>query len=578
MTRAILAIGTLLLAFPAVVHADALSPWVQNALDRMDAGISAAGTFGPEPSCNNNDKDGLIAEAQAAVRDYIDVRQQISRHNGYLRENTVCYQSDLNLLEDKIHEVREAMVDAVQTCSSTRMRTLREVFAFGSDAYRLLALSGNDPSASSDLLRYEYLWEDAGLLAAGTGGGLTDKHADAPLCPFTTDFAPRSIGYTLEDWMEGDHTLGKMNMKSYGCDAETMRNLQWQTAETSSTADFFEATDAFGQQLAAIVSAFENNINATIAALRGTSPNTEPLPPPTTLPHAELTGCLRPQFGRVTSKAGMPWDSFYDDYPNYYNEENMRILGSLVTFDPPPELALPIGLFLRPAYDYFAEYSNAISMSRRLTAKRTLIGNERPLPVRAQGRGEGFDTSMFLFIYGTDAAAQYRTISASIDRQTGFLEGASRDAIERTMDGFLPLQEAVTDLSIVAEEELPKYIQDFGFFMLRQCVNGHCSAVDGTLDTMMKRIYNPYCHPYVSGAYKSARTHIMCFCITKDEDPDGLDLDGCDCLNPGSSDCQHYCAYCQTSPTQEEIDEFNDKEPELFPGCRVEHGDPDTGY
>jgi hypothetical protein len=130
----------------------------------------------------------------------------------------------------------------------------------------------------------------------------------------------------------------------------------------------------------------------------------------------------------------------------------------------------------------------------------------------------------------------------------------------------------------VAEEELPKYIQDFGYFMLRQCVNGHCSAENGTLDTMMKRIYNPYCHPYVSGEYKDARTHIKCLCITKDEDPNGLDLDNCNCDNPGPDDCKVYCAYCQKNPTDEERNEYNEMEPELFPGCRVEHGDPDTGY
>lgn len=585
MRRTSLLTGTLLLLLaPTLVRAEALSPWVQEVLDRVDAGIAAAGIYGPEPSCRNDDKDGLISEAQAAIRDYIDVRQQISRHNGYLRENTVCFQSDLNLLEDKIHEVREAMVDAVSTCSSTRMRTLREVFAFASDAYRLLALGGNDPSTSSDMLLYEYLWEDSGLLQSGTGGGLTDKHADAPLCPFTTDYSPRSIGYTFNDAAGEGLTLESTDLKSYGCDAETMRNLQNQTDETDKTASYFEETDAFAQELATTVSTFVNNINATIAALRGTNPNTDPLPQPTAPPHAELSGCLRPQFPpAATSKGDLPWDSFFDDYPDYFGAEYMHDVEiapgvSLVTYNPPPEKALPIGLFLRPAYDYFSEFSNPVSMHRRLAAKRTLIGNERPLPVKAQGRGESFDNSMFLFIYGTDAAAQYRYISASIDRQTGFLEGTNRDAIERTIDGFLPLQDAVTDISIVAEEELPKYIQDFGYFMLRQCVNGHCSAENGTLDTMMKRIYNPYCHPYVSGEYKDARTHIKCLCITKDEDPNGLDLDNCDCNNPGPDDCKVYCAYCQKNPTDEERNEYNEMEPELFPGCRVEHGDPDTGY
>lgn len=590
MRRLSLTVGLITLLLPVAVHAEALSPWLQEVLDRIDAGMSTADAR-PAGTCNPDKDNGYLAEAEASIREFIDVRRQISRYQAYTKENTICFQSDVDLLEDKINELRTTIVDDAEACKLESMRILIEVLNFAVKAYDLLMLGGNDPSIRSDILQYEYFWESEALLESGSGSGITDTHSDAAQCPYTTDYSPHAVGYVIADG--GSIVVDSSDIKSYGCDASVLENMPDQTQEMIDMLRFLngdggdnEGTIEFAKNMTTSLEQFLTNLDTIIADLRGTTPTSSfPAvmdPPPD---HEERTGCLRPQVPLVALNPGdnAP-DSMLDDYPDYYSEDNMREVEIapgvfFQTFNPAPEEALPVGAHLRPAYDYFSIFSNPILMHRRFTAKKNSLGNNRPLPVRAQG-GEGIERSMFLLIYGADAPAQYRSISASVDRQTGFLEAASRDAIERTMQAYAPLQTAITTLSEVTEKELPEYIQDFGYFMLRQCVNGHCSEVDGTLDNMQKRIFNPACHPYVSGDYTDTRTHIKCLCIPKSaEEPDGLDVDACDCGGtPQDGDCKPWCAYCQQDPSQEERDKWADMEPELYPGCRVEQGDPESGY
>ncbi|HRH92898.1 MAG TPA: hypothetical protein PKV72_00010 [Candidatus Peribacteria bacterium] len=592
MKRASLAIGLLTLLMPLAAHADALSPWTQQVIDRIQMGMDTADSFASGGTCDPDKEDGYLAESETAIRRFIDVREQISRHNAFLKENTLCLQSDLDLLEDKINDLRVAIVDADTACNLKSMRVLTNVVEFAVQAYNLLVVGGNDPSVKDDLLRYEYFWESADLVNSGSGTALNDVHEDAAQCPYTTDYSPHAIGYVQTDG--GPVTPGADDLKSYGCDAETIGNIAVHTQEMDGMDRFLngdggdnEGTLDFIKNISTIVTTFSTNIDTTIANLRGTG-STTPYPPPLANPppHDKVSGCLRPQVPLVAINPGdtMP-DSMLDDYPDYYSADNAREVQIapgvfFQTFNPPPEEALPIGAFLRPAYDYFSIFSNPVNMQRRFTAKKTVIGYARPLTLDAQGLGPEVPTSLYLLIYGIDAPSQYRTISASIDRETGFIEAASRDGIERTLQAYAPLQGAITKLSEVTDKELPAYIQDFGYFMLRQCADGHCSAVNGTLDTMEKRIYNPSCHPYVSGDYTDARTHIKCLCIPKsNEEPDGLDVAACDCGGtPQAGDCQTWCAYCQEDPSQAERDKYADMEPELYPGCRVEQGDPDSGY
>ncbi len=587
MKRFLAITGLLLLAAPTAAHADPLSPWVQEVIERIDMGIATADAVAGSGTCEPEKDDGYLLEAGAFIKDFVDTRQQITRHNAFLRENTVCFQSDIDLLEDKADELRIKIIDAAEACSLREMRILGDILSFTTKAYGILVNGGTDPSVKSDLLKYEYFWETEDRLNSGSGSGITDTHVDAEECPYTTDYSPRSIGYVLAD--AGGTTVviggGPQDVKKYGCDEEVLPAIEVQTQEMDDMTEFHDATDEFATNITNMVRDFVTNIETSIAALRGDTPDFTFPQENNVGGHEEITGCLRPQVPLtfINPDDGAP-DSMLDDYPDYYSEGNMTEIEIapgvfFQSFNPPPEEALPIGMFLRPAYDYFSIYSNAISMQRRFTNKKTVLGQNRPLPIRAQDP-DAFNAGLFLVIYGSDALVQYREIAVSIDQQTAFIEAASRDAIERTLQAYAPLQDAITELSEVVEEDVPAYIQDFGYFMLRQCVNGHCSAEGGTLDTMMKRIYNPSCHPYISGDYTDVRTHIKCLCITKDEDPElGLDVGGCDCSGtPQAGDCQTWCAYCQKDPSQEEQEKYASMEPELFPGCRVEIGDPDTGY
>ncbi|MBP7114148.1 MAG: hypothetical protein KBA40_01710, partial [Candidatus Peribacteraceae bacterium] len=152
---------------------------------------------------------------------------------------------------------------------------------------------------------------------------------------------------------------------------------------------------------------------------------------------------------------------------------------------------------------------------------------------------------------GATTATRLRHISGNIEREMAIFESGNTDALQRMQDSSVPLEAAVQSLIKVVDEELPeKYIPELAFFLARSCVDGYCQ---NTLDAVLKRTFNPYCHPYVSGKYLEEDAYKKCFCDPEIESSDG-DFWNTYCSDDLSGDREKYEAM----------------ESEFFPGCMEE--------
>jgi hypothetical protein len=197
-------------------------------------------------------------------------------------------------------------------------------------------------------------------------------------------------------------------------------------------------------------------------------------------------------------------------FPDYFDAKHQReetVAGiTRITYSPPADQILPSWLLFRPTNDFFTSFPNVVNLSRAYTDQRAVFGHERPLP----DNGMGAFVDLFALMRDLSAVPALESTSSTLERQSALIDAISRDAIERTDSASEPLRTAVRSLTFVVDDFLPKeYIPSFIYFLRRFCVDGHCSQ---TLDTVAKRIFNPYCHPYISGKYTEDDVPAKCYC------------------------------------------------------------------
>ncbi len=501
MQRLLLITGFLLL--PTSVHAEALSPWVAAVLVRTQAGIDLANGLS-HTSCDEQTVQSEISNNQSLIRELVIPSLQREAEAESLREGTVCFQSDKHLLELKLREIQDAMSTAIEHCKVSTTKALRENYRFLFGAYASFLKGGTNPAYKDDLLRYRYPFHDIDLWNAGARDPVALTGSTAPLCPYTTDFGVRSIGY-LPTSVGGP----SLDVRSFGCDQTVLETIPAPYDDEARTLkNFMDLTNNLSVTLFDIVSQTLFHLDDVIGMLNKTiPPSAAPgsKPPP---PHAEQTGCLKPIQPDFTSDSPAYIDALLSTYPDYFESYNLRDDGSgNFTFNPLPDETLPTGMLNLPIIDYFLSTPNAGILTRSYIDLRAITGAGRPLPNYLVS--QMFD-SFFMSLLGASTMTRMQIISANIEREMGILESGNADALQRMQDSSVPLEAAIQSLISVVDEELPKkYIPQLAFFLARSCVDGHCQQ---TLEAVVKRTFNPYCHPYTSGKYLEADAVKRCYC------------------------------------------------------------------
>ncbi len=522
----------------------------------MADGLSAApgGCLAPEA------KDGMIEQTISLVREYVDVAQQIGVQSRSLREDSACLIGDVRRLEEKLEALRAAMNAGIDECNGAKVRALMEAYKFTAGAMTSLTRGAHDPTYRDDRVRFVYPFEDRALWDSN-GSSHVDTASDVSQCPYTTDYSPRSIGYIPDVQEPG------MNLKSFGCDASVLGSLDdpADQIEVAPMKQFLIVTHAYSAAVAAFVNQITANIDASAESARtGESVPivpADPLPPP--LEHAVQSGCLRPGIpplpaGAADASSVPGVDVLLNDYPDYFSRDNAHAVdaadGTRIVVYTLPEEILPVGMLLRPAYDLFNMHANALMAMRAYTERKTNQGSLRPVETQ-----EGPADLLAFMFREKERSNTLRRIAENIERESGLADALGRDSLEQIHDAYQPLDDAMQSLVKAVDDDVPDYVSGLAYFLARQCADGHCQA---TLDSIQKRLHNPFCTPYLDGTYTDERMHVKCLCLLKsDDEPNGLDL-------ANGDDEQFYNDYCLGKFTPEDEARYANMEAEPVWACQ----------
>jgi hypothetical protein len=545
LRRALLIAGFMVL--PTLAHAQtALSPWVQQVLERADNGVSTADGRPATSVCDNNTKAAEFEINLSFARERTSAVVGLEAEAWQLRERTVCYESDRKLILNKLNELLEKIDQAVADCKFESAGVLRSTYDFLLGAYESFLKGGANPAYEDDRLRKIYPFQDDGSWE-NLDGPQTDTGSTAPLCAFTSDYAPHVIGYIPA---RPGEAVTSFDMKSYGCDIDALGSVGSPLdAEAQNFRTFLIETDDFARSVYNTVSMALTSINTILSIYSGEPPDSGPVIAQPAPPHDTVSGCLKPYVPDPSSALPQEWEDLLVAYPEYFDLWRSRIdADGNIIFDPEPGEVLPAGFLFEPALDFFRMDPPAFTRLRQYIDRRGDVGYFRPLPLDM--------TTVTLDSYlsvlqQSNSQNDMRFISVNNEQFIAYEEAVSRDAYQRMKAASAPLNEAVQKLVMVTEEFLPEeYVPELTYFLARSCVDGHCQT---TLDNVTKRIFNPYCTPYLSGLYTEEDAHKKCFC---DPEMDGVWGD--------------YDKYCDSDFSSEQS-RYDGMQPTLFPGC-VEDG------
>lgn len=504
------ALAFILLLWPAGVFAiTPLSPWVRDVIDKAEKGMVFADTFDESDECKNapdeRKKAASRAEAesdvQRALRSFMDTRSLFTGEQQELRGRTSCFRHDILVIEESMEKVRQAMVRDIDSCKLLSASVLASVYSMLAEAHQSLILSGDDPTHTTTLLRTTYFFEDATAFKQN-GTTVDTPDSTAPLCPFTSDYAPQSVAY--------ENGVGSPLVR-YGCTPELLEPIATPTEllEVQIDKAFMSKAQSISASTYAFVYDFIATIDDLIATIRGIPPEQrQPPVPPLALPiqHRTVSGCLQLSSvdlsdSRAEAAARGEKISAADDYLNDF----------LPSFPSAGLVDLPIGLLFTPSYDSLSIYENpveAIIAASDRAAKRAerLALFEQPEDLFSKS-----DATTYQVVEQYELARALGKIAANQARSSVLMDAVSRDALERTQGAFSPLIHVTTDLGRITKHGgiLTTYVRDTAYFLIRSCVDSFCQA---RLDAVLKRILNPYCHPFTSTYYRNDSAADRCYC------------------------------------------------------------------
>lgn len=391
-----------------------------------------------------------------------------------------------------MQEVRQAMIDHIDSCNLVGANVLGSVYSLLSLAQKSLVTGGLDPTYRDNLARQTYFFESEELVTTpGTPVAQDDTSSAAPSCPFTSDYGPHS--YATAQSLESEGTL------SFGCDETVIQTLpdtlknEWERQHA-----FMADMSTIAGSINAAMQAFITTMNSTVSYIRhGAPPDISDDAPirPSDVRHGKVDGCLALDENEAGSEAAR---DYADDFSAAPRTDTDAIL--------------PLGLLFRPAYDYFSLFQNPLTLLQRSADTKARQGYEQALVGRTLYAGNDTGTKLLSTVAMTERDEKdLRGISANQAREQAIVNSWSADAIQRSSEAFSELDGSVKALGNVVKEKgtLPLYIRDVAYFLLRSCVDGHCTK---NLDTILKRVLNPYCYPYSSDLYKEDNVPEKCFC------------------------------------------------------------------
>ncbi len=475
----LLLIGLLL---PVSVSAKALSPWLDDALKRIDQGISLAqAPFAADGSCSNDLVQNIVAENRSLLARSLADDSLYTLESTMFHARTLCLESDRILLQKAIKRILDALDTATRDCNQRSVFLLRSVYSFSIEVYAEFLRGSLDPLYHSPLLEYSYNFESSDQF----DGALPPKRLTGSLltlCPFSSEYIQPSIA-SVREKEEQEPKLSRL-----GCDETVLATLPQDVREEA------EPLENFYRTVRRFAETVTDRVRDALSILQPTEEASHEDVDRSSLPHAVLSGC---------QAIPLPEDST-DPLTKEEERTAQRFTGSSAQIDlEQPSLA---SLLITPLNDHFSIQHDYPSLLQELSAEEKKRGRERPLPPFAQS--ENMDGFSFFFLRG--ASADISDVSENNEQEIGILEAMSRSALEERREENAEFESALQKLQMVTQDFLPKqYIPNVTYFLLRSCIDGACQK---TLETVAQRSFNEYCYPYASGRYTETDVPQKCFC------------------------------------------------------------------
>ncbi len=487
MLRSLLLLGLLFAPLHAAAQAEltalppAISPFTQGVLDRSDALLREyVPSLGETEECESS-LDNAMEQSLNEIRKVYDAQVSMIEQAKSVGEHTLCLRYDLLLLEERMHDVREAITDASRACESlAQLKTLSSIHTFLFQAYESVMLGGPDPRYADFRLRQSlpFIPED---------NPLREGDEQATACPFHSDYGPPA--------------------SSYGCSADVLQRVFFDAdddivteemkSEARQTADALRNLEGFGTLLRLQIDTFEQTFFTILSRIRGGVPQQSDAPPASPAEEdGPFMGCKEetvtdPDSGEVLPFAVRTWE---------------------------PE-DLPDALLLRSNRDAFGIVKNPLMTLRQFMIAQFQRGSARPLPVAPP------PVTYFGAVRQDGDEARRRAQSAILSQEQARVTAGSTDALERVYDSVSSLREAVRTFGTLSsfpkegaavtkngrtyQEPLPLlrgYTRDLALFLRRSCVYGFCSD---TLDAVLQRVTNNSCFPYGTLCFRDNEDYVQ---------------------------------------------------------------------
>ena len=466
-------------AFAQSALPEPLSPYVQQVLSRVGRiEQDYLPTLSGSENCDAM-KGNAVDIALTDVRAQINATLSFIEQADDLAEITACQRYDLDILERKMQELQDLMIDMTYGCELSTLKAVGLMHSMLGRAYGSVLIGGLSPRYADFQLR---------------GPFLTDQgDPEAQACPFSSDYAPPSLADLAAD---DEEPL----ILSVGCDTDRLTFIASQDIpdarrqEAEQAFDFLDGIEGIAADVGGQILAFEQAFRSVFAVVRG-----DPLPPPVNPnrpAHAAIAGCRE-----LIIEEDMDNDGTLEPNPS-----------RVETWD---EDTLPPGMLLKSTADPFSIFRAPFSLMRAFVELRNERGLLRP-------RVSAIPSDVLSAVMWLEQDGQLRSASGNMGRQSAAVDALSRDGQLRMFAAVGPLREAVRSFGEVASfpaegEERPylqTYIRDLALFLRRSCVWGACND---TLDGVLKRVLNEHCYPYGSGCFRKQGYLKNCYENTETE-------------------------------------------------------------
>lgn len=482
-------ISTMLCTTSVQAEAPISTTYLPNILKRADNGIQKAKY---SPPVNNFTLVfwSWFSSVQATIASALKVENSTLLHSQNIVDITPCLQYDLLLLEAKIDEVHDELIEAIAQKRTNSILLLKELSQWLQNRYNNLLLGATNPSHVDTEITWHYAFdntawcctepqatqsctvenrtacqqqggsvyanaEECGQVCAGTNGS-TEA---APVCPFDTNYLPPTAA-------------------GYGCDATALKIIQ--DADGSVGLEV-EAFLLFEQRKKEFLEEHADMVPAGDLLLEFAG-RTADVPILATQPrqHLRVTGCaadasatsdtlgvLPPGAARIALRS--PFSYSRDEIKIASTLENvLRQLGK--KREQSEDLTIPS--------DYPIGSAERTAAEAREARKTILQKLWRPVL-----------RSYYAKVNEQHASKEALPLLQSIDAQ------------QRVEEEFLLLRKPMQALSEMANSRdrgVRKFVANYAAFLRKSCIYRPCNVL---LNRILTIVSDDQCFPYVSGQY-----------------------------------------------------------------------------